>query len=276
MVKLNILLENFSIDDCYKQKHGLSILINYDNINILSDVGPDKTFTQNAQKMNIDLSKVDYLFLSHNHIDHTGGLNDFLRINKTSNNFIMGNAKCKYYIKKHSFLYIPIGLKLKKANYKMISQIENEIIVDNKIYFIHNTISHYNKPTFNKVLYKRENKKIINDNFDHEGILVLDDNNELLIFNSCSHNGFLNIVETVKEKFPNKKIKGYVGGLHLYNPGTKDRESNEYLDYLIKKIKAMNINIYTGHCTGRYAVDYLRKNLGEIVKEINTGMELEI
>jgi 7,8-dihydropterin-6-yl-methyl-4-(beta-D-ribofuranosyl)aminobenzene 5'-phosphate synthase len=276
MVKLNILLENFSINDSYKQKHGLSILINYDDTNILLDVGPDKTFIQNAQKMNINLSKVNYLFLSHNHSDHTGGLNDFMKINKTSNIFLMGNVKCKYYIKKYSFIYIPIGLKLKKSNYKRINQLKNETIVDNKIYFIHNTISDYVKPTFNKVLYKNENRKIINDNFDHEGILVLNDNNELLIFNSCSHNGFLNIIETVREKFPDKKIKSYIGGLHLYNPGTKDHESNEYLDYLINKIKEMNISIYTGHCTGRYAIDYLRKNLGEIVKEINTGMKINI
>ncbi|MCL2832474.1 MAG: hypothetical protein FWD78_04830 [Treponema sp.] len=117
---------------------------------------------------------------------------------------------------------------------------------------------------------------MVNDNFDHEGILVLVDNNELLIFNSCSHNGILNIIETVTQKFPGKKIRGYIGGLHLGNAGVKFQESNEYLDSLIEKLKETQIKIYTGHCTGRPVLNYLKEKLGDKIYEINTGMELEI
>jgi metal-dependent hydrolase (beta-lactamase superfamily II) len=41
-------------------------------------------------------------------------------------------------------------------------------------------------------------------------------------------------------------------------------------------MKNMDIIFYTGHCTGRYALDYLKDKLGEKIQEINTGMELKI
>jgi 7,8-dihydropterin-6-yl-methyl-4-(beta-D-ribofuranosyl)aminobenzene 5'-phosphate synthase len=275
MIKINVLLENFSISDHYKSKHGLSIFINCNGRSILLDTGPDDKFIKNAQKMGIDLSEVKHLFLSHNHNDHTGGLNGFMKINNSSNIYLVDNVDCKYY-NKFFFLYIPIGLKLGKANYSRVTQVENDLSIEDKIYFLRNTVSDFIKPTFNKMLYKKVNNKIINDNFDHEGILVLDDNGELLIFNSCSHNGLLNVIETVRTKLGNRKIKSYVGGLHLCNPDTGEHENDEYLDSLVNRLKTMDMVIYTGHCTGKYAINYLKSKLGERIQEINTGMEFDI
>ena len=106
--------------------------------------------------------------------------------------------------------------------------------------------------------------------------MALEDNNELLIFNSCSHNGILNIIETVKRKFPEKPIRSYVGGLHLSKPYSDYHENDEYLNQLIEKLKVQNINIYTGHCTGKYVLDYMKEKMGNTIHEINTGMELMI
>ena len=44
MLKIKILLENFSVNDKYKTKHGLSVIIEYHGKMILLDVGPDKKF----------------------------------------------------------------------------------------------------------------------------------------------------------------------------------------------------------------------------------------
>ena len=275
MVKINVLLENCSIDSQYKSNHGLSLFIEYEDKNILLDVGPDINFLQNAKTKNIDLSSVNYLFLSHNHRDHTGGINDFLEINNAGHVYIMDKIDNKYY-KKFLFFNIPIGLKLAKKYRPRITQIAGDLIIGDKIFFLKNTISEYKKSDFNKKLYKRYNGKVVNDSFDHEGILVLEDNNELLIFNACSHNGIFNIIDTVKTKIPNKKIRCYVGGLHLYNLTAKNNNNNEYLDYLIKGLKEMDMVVYTGHCTGKYALNYMKTQLGEKIQEINTGMELSV
>jgi metal-dependent hydrolase (beta-lactamase superfamily II) len=53
---------------------GFSALVEADSIKILFDAGGrEKTVLENCKEMNIDLSKVPSLILSHNHADHTVG-----------------------------------------------------------------------------------------------------------------------------------------------------------------------------------------------------------
>jgi len=276
MIKINVLLENNSIDAQYEIKHGLSILIDYNGSNILLDVGPDDKFADNAVKKNIDLGKVDYLFLSHNHNDHTGGINKFIEINNTAQIYLMDDIENEYYLKLFLFKKY-IGLELFENNSSRIIQVVDDLIINDKIFFIKNIVSTHKKPIINKTLYKRENNKIVKDTFDHEGILVLEDDNELAIFNSCSHNGILNVIETVKAKIPNKKIRSYIGGLHLFSPRImRGKKYIQYLDDLTNKLKGLELTIYTGHCTGKFALDYMKEKLGNMVQEINTGMELGV
>ena len=275
MVNIKILLENSSVNEQCESAHGLSVFIKYNNENILLDTGPDNKFIKNAKLMGVDLTSVNYLFLSHNHYDHTGGINDFIEVNNSASVYIMDDINNRYYKKKY-FIPVFIGTKLDKKYYSRVNHVKEDLIINNKIYFLKNTATVNEKPTANKALFKKEKGRIVNDTFDHEGILVLEDNNELLIFDSCSHNGVLNIIETVKTKIPDKLIRSYTGGLHLSNPGTEKHENHEYLDYLIKQIKNMNIRLYTGHCTGRFALDYMKEKLGDMMQEINTGMELSI
>jgi len=274
-MELYVLLENNSSDAALKSKHGLSLLITYRGKNILLDVGPDGKFIENSEKMNIDLKDVDLLFLSHSHNDHTGGLNKFFKVNNKALVYLMDKISSRYYIKLWSF-YLSIGLKIRKKYNSKITQLSGDLVIDGSIYFLKNSISTYQKPNSNKNLFKRDSSGIVPDTFDHEGILVIEDKGELIVLNSCSHNGILNIIETVETKIPNKKIRAYVGGLHLSNPGTQQHESDEYLDMLIKQITQKGIAVYTGHCTGRYAIEYLKKGLNGQLTEINTGMKLKI
>ena len=154
MVKIKVLLENNSIDTQCKSSHGLSIFIEYNGKNILLDVGGDNNFSKNAKVMNIDLAKVDILFLSHNHDDHTGGINKFLEINNTSRVYLMDNIDNKYYIE-FLFFKIPIGLKLDNKYRSRITQINDDLKLDNSIYFFRNIETKFKKPTFIKNYSKR-------------------------------------------------------------------------------------------------------------------------
>ena len=102
------------------------------------------------------------------------------------------------------------------------------------------------------------------DNFAHEGIFVIDDSGELVIFNSCSHNGVVNAIESAREFFPNKRVRSYVGGMHFpYSekdeiPPDDIRNLEEIVDYA----KAhQNLRFYTGHCTGNKTIEFLQKAL---------------
>ncbi|HOR93705.1 MAG TPA: MBL fold metallo-hydrolase, partial [Spirochaetota bacterium] len=96
----------------------------------------------------------------------------------------------------------------------------------------------------------------------------------LVIFNSCSHNGIYNSIASVKNIFKGKKIRSYIGGLHYTNPFTKQHENTIELDTLIDFVKTEGIKLYSGHCTGKYCIKYLKKELGDKFVTIATGSEL--
>ena len=54
---------------------GLSILVKVNGTTVLFDTGPDpEVLRRNSEALGVDLSSIDYVFLSHEHIDHTGGV----------------------------------------------------------------------------------------------------------------------------------------------------------------------------------------------------------
>ena len=278
MINTTVLLENSLYNRNLKKAHGLSLLIKTPEQHILLDTGPDSKFYKNAKKMGIDLSKVDSLVLSHAHYDHTGGVNKFCKLNEKAQILMFSPSNEKYY-GKSKFGYHFIGYKFTSRTQKRIKYLQNPLQISAHCWFIPCSVDFYGKPNKNETLYKKLGKSYVKDNFKHEGILIYDDKGELVIFNSCSHNGVINSIESVRAFFPNKKIRSYVGGFHFpYSSVDKIKpEDMRNLDELIDYAKIQSsIKFYTGHCTGNGAFDYLRKNLGERVVPISTGLELEL
>ena len=78
MMKWIVLSDNRSSDSRLSTEHGLSILLRTEQHKILLDTGASDLFIRNAELLGIDLSDVDYVFISHGHSDHAGGLRYFL------------------------------------------------------------------------------------------------------------------------------------------------------------------------------------------------------
>ncbi len=80
-LRLTIVVENsasLSSDSLWAQ-HGLSIFLELgggpEKMKLLWDTGASpEVMLHNADALNIDLSKIDLICLSHGHYDHTGGL----------------------------------------------------------------------------------------------------------------------------------------------------------------------------------------------------------
>ena len=80
-MKLTVLMENTTCREDLVCEHGLSLYIEANGQRILFDAGQTGAFADNAEKMGVDLTKIDLCILSHGHYDHGGGLKRFLEIN---------------------------------------------------------------------------------------------------------------------------------------------------------------------------------------------------
>ena len=78
-LKLYTLCENTAGRSGVSSEWGYSIFIETDDLNILFDTGATGATVQNAARMGVDLTTVDYIVLSHGHGDHTGGLVEVLK-----------------------------------------------------------------------------------------------------------------------------------------------------------------------------------------------------
>ena len=73
-----VLSDNRTDNPALETEHGLSILLETGKHNILLDTGASDIFIRNAEQLGVDLKSVDYVFISHGHSDHAGGLRYFM------------------------------------------------------------------------------------------------------------------------------------------------------------------------------------------------------
>lgn len=279
-MRFRILIENTGRDELIIE-HGLSIYIEFNDKRILLDAGQSGSFIDNACNMGIDLNTIDFAVLSHGHYDHSGGFERFLKEYKDIDIYAMNSVDMDYYSGSGGDIHY-IGLSKEMYNeYK-----ERFVLLDgfrqlcDNIYIVPHNTKGLNSIGERCKLYRRNGNEYVPDDFSHELSLVLDTKKGLVIFNSCSHGGVINILNEVMERFPGKNVCAFVGGLHMkgVKDGTEicmysDDELMELKDCLLKN----NVNkLYTGHCTGNVAFDRLKFIMQDRIEYIYTGREIVI
>jgi 7,8-dihydropterin-6-yl-methyl-4-(beta-D-ribofuranosyl)aminobenzene 5'-phosphate synthase len=80
--QITILYDAFGKSSAMQKDWGYAALIEYGGKRILFDTGNDaEIFAQNVKAKGIDLTKLDFVVMSHRHGDHIGGLNYLLSVN---------------------------------------------------------------------------------------------------------------------------------------------------------------------------------------------------
>jgi len=82
--RVTILYDAFGKAPAMTKAWGFSALVEYGGKRILFDTGGNaEIFEHNVKALGVDLTKLDFVVLSHRHGDHISGLNYLLRINPT-------------------------------------------------------------------------------------------------------------------------------------------------------------------------------------------------
>lgn len=278
-MELTALIENQSQNKKLKSQHSLALLLRVLDKTYLIDTGKDDKFIQNAQQMGIDLTKIDGVILSHNHFDHVGGLDALMKLNPNLQIYAKEELFQETYLKK-LFVKIPIGMKRKiQAQYKhhfhffktelaLTQYVKlHSIQVTNETYFMYN-------PT----LTVKKDERYSADNFDHELFVTVESDHEVVIISSCSHNGIINIVENVQQKYPDKQIRSVIGGFHMMGFGFKKLgcEPN-FIKEVAHILDQVSVDkVYTCHCTGPAAYSIIHEEIGDRIGYFSTGDTIKL
>lgn len=270
-MRATVLSDNIACGDIGGE-WGLSIYIQYRDKNILLDTGASDLFLKNAEKLGIDLAEVDFGVLSHAHFDHADGMEAFFRSNEKAPFYLQRKAEENCYEKVWIFhKYIGIQKGILTGYRDRILYAEGKYRVCEGVWLLSHTTKGLEETGRKNHMYVREGRKWKADDFAHEQSLILEEEDGLVIFNSCSHAGADNIIREVQQAFPEQKISGLIGGFHLFG------WENEDVRALARRILETGAEkIYTGHCTGKKAYAVLEEELGGRAGQLRAGLTIEL
>ena len=255
--QITILYDAFGKDSAMQKDWGYAALVEYGGKRILFDTGNNpEVLAQNAKAKGVDLSKLDFVVMSHRHGDHMGGLAYLLKV----------NPKVKIYAPKEGFgVYgadlpssfyrkdpslppeqryyggappdvMRFGSAWPAADFQLVDKTA-EIASD--IYLI-SLVS--DKPGTQEL---------------HELSLAIKTTDGMVLVVGCSHPGIDKIVEAAATI--DARIHLIVGGFHLVV--ASDADIQEIVTALHDTFHVQYVA--PGHCTGEPAFAALKKAFGD-------------
>ena len=255
--QITVLYDAFGKSSAMQRDWGYAALVEYGGKRILFDTGNNSDLlAQNAKAKGIDLSKLDFVVMSHRHGDHMGGMAYLLGV----------NPKVKIYAPKEGFgVY---GADLPSTFYRKDASLPPE--------------QRYYDGAPPEVMrfgaaWPGANFQLIDKNTEiapgihlialvsdkpgtlelRELSLAINTPEGLVIVVGCSHPGIDKILEAAAKINP--RIHFVAGGFHLV--ASKDEEIEKITSALRDTFKVAYVA--PGHCTGEPTFTSLKKSFGD-------------
>jgi 7,8-dihydropterin-6-yl-methyl-4-(beta-D-ribofuranosyl)aminobenzene 5'-phosphate synthase len=201
------------------RRWGLSLLIGK---SVLFDTfGMSSLFIDNLLKMNVDVSGIRHVVLSHEHWDHVSGLERLAEKNRTATVYICPHTDSSVKAWIH-------GLGMPVAEVGGWFELESGLFSTGEI------------------------KGFWNGQPIWEQFLVIRDKDRLSVLTGCAHTGLFPIMQHVQNRFP-EPVALLMGGFHLMN------STEEEISKAIATLRKFGVRqVAPMHCTGEAAVSRLR------------------
>lgn len=235
--ELKILVDNYTVDKNLRICWGFSCLI---NDKMLFDTGgSNEVLRFNMKKLNILPEKIAKIVISHDHFDHTGGLEAILKQNSNIEIYLLSDFSNE------------LKQKVSSLGAKVVEN--NEFIeIDKEVY------------TTGKIEGKYAGDSI------SEQAMVIKGKEGLIIVTGCSHPLITDIIERVKKEFSEDRIFIVLGGFHLLEKDIRE------VELIAEKIKNLEVEkIGPTHCTGEEAIQVFREKFGNNFVQIGVGATLK-
>jgi 7,8-dihydropterin-6-yl-methyl-4-(beta-D-ribofuranosyl)aminobenzene 5'-phosphate synthase len=255
--QITILYDAFGKDSAMQKDWGYASLVEYGGKRILFDSGNNpELLAQNAKAKSVDLSKLDFVVMSHRHGDHMGGLAYLMKVNPNVKIFAPkegfgvygGDLPSSFYRKDPSLPseqryyggappeVMRFGSAWPGANLQLV---DKTVEIASDIYLI-SLVS--DKPGTVEL---------------HELSLAIKSPDGMVLVVGCSHPGVDKIVEAASAIDP--RIHLIAGGFHLVVASDAD------IQKIVTSLHdAFHVQyIAPGHCTGEPAFTALKKAFGD-------------
>ncbi len=277
-MKLTVLIDNNTLIDRYfLAEPGVSYYIEDDGCKILFDAGYSDAFIRNAMKMGIDLLDLDYVVLSHGHLDHTWGIMPLFRLYTEA---IIEDRPVKVPI------LVAHPQTFATRNIGGLAEI-GSLISEEKLSG-HFEIKFSNQPVYltENLLFMGEIEKTnsfegnepigkividctkADDFVRDDSALVYLSAEGLVIIAGCAHAGICNIVEYARKLCKEDRVVDIIGGFHLLNP--PEEQLRATLNYMLS---LQPQNVHACHCTDLASKIELAKVVN--LREVGVGLTLE-
>ena len=200
-------------------EHGLSFYIETEHHKLLMDTGQSELLIENAQKLGIDLTKVDTVVLSHGHYDHGGGILPFAEINPEAKIYVSKTAFGEYYSVNKAGEPHYIGLAKEIQSLPQVVIVGEGAAEADGIYRIDDELSLFSGignenpiPSTNARLKMQTEEGLVQDDFSHEQCLVISEGSKKVLLSGCAHHGILNILDryhALYGGYPDAAISGF-------------------------------------------------------------------
>jgi 7,8-dihydropterin-6-yl-methyl-4-(beta-D-ribofuranosyl)aminobenzene 5'-phosphate synthase len=221
---LVILVDNNPYRPGLETAWGLSIYVELDGLSFLFDTGPDPSLLEaNVAKLGADLSRLNFVMISHAHRDHTSGLKLVASIKPGIKVYIPPDPDLARYIR-------GIGLRPIVVN--------NTMEVSSRVYVI--------KPLYGPPL---------------EDAVAINTSKGLLVLVGCSHPGVVSIVKQALNDTGVKPYI-VIGGLHMFGASVSEVEEvvTRLLELGVEKVYPLHCS---GDEVREYLAHYYRDAYGE-------------
>jgi len=257
-------------------EHGLSIYFEKEKSKWLLDTGLSGQFAANATSSGIDISQVDHLVISHNHNDHTGGLETFLQNNSKAIIHLSEWVQESTCISMRNDQRMDIGLDrdlLKHYASRFVWHPSENVKLTHNVWLLANIPSTYPLPLANANLLWNYKGKDAPDPFKHEIALLITGEKANTVISSCTHKGILNTLEAASSVVKDP-ITAFVGGTHLRDGYETEEDILGITSLIIENHP--QLHLYTGHCTGEHTMTVLKRFLTGHVTAFYSGFKTNI
>jgi len=271
-ISITILVDNTVYKQGLLAEHGLSLLIECDGEKILFDTGQGMALPNNMLQLGISEQSISMLVLSHNHYDHTGGIDGFL--DKADSQIqIYAHPDClNSCFSKRGDVVRNIGLsdgaRERLSDHKANINWTTEPTRLSQHVWVTGSVPNTSCSAITDSFYSDTAASRLNELNDDQGIYIITDGGVIVVL-GCAHSGVVDTIEYIKQ-LTGMNICAVIGGMHLIHASEIQRKVVS--DYLMENDIPVVAPL---HCSGFEGRRLFANVLGGRYRDVGVGSKME-